>query len=90
MAPSLSNSERETLIVAWEENDPENPYNWSFARKIGILITTMLNILNSTMGSALPSNAIPFMAAEWHVTSSIQQVLPMSMYLVGESPSRLP
>ncbi|KAL1896824.1 hypothetical protein Sste5346_004457 [Sporothrix stenoceras] len=81
--PSLSNSESETLIVAWEENDPENPYNWSKARKITILITTMTSIINSTMGSALPSNAVPFMAKEWGVTSTTQMVLPVSTYLVG-------
>ncbi len=26
---SASSSDNEALIVAWEENDPENPYNWS-------------------------------------------------------------
>ncbi|KIH94351.1 hypothetical protein SPBR_06205 [Sporothrix brasiliensis 5110] len=81
--PSLSNSENETLIVAWEENDPENPYNWSKTRKIILLITTMTSIINSTMGSALPSNAVPYMAKEWGVTSSTQMVLPVSTYLVG-------
>ncbi|CAK7237460.1 hypothetical protein SCUCBS95973_009967 [Sporothrix curviconia] len=81
--PSLSNSEDETLIVAWNENDPENPYNWSKVRKVSILITTMTSIINSTMGSALPSNAVPAMTKEWGVTSSTQMVLPVSIYLVG-------
>lgn len=35
------------------------------------------------MGSALPSMAIPSMAELWHVTSKEQQVLPISVYLIG-------
>lgn len=47
----------------------------------------MFTIINSTLGSALPSNAIPFMAKEWNVTSETQQVLPLSTYLIGEPSS---
>ena len=71
--------------MAWEDNDPENPYNWSRGKKNRIALTTMMLIVNSTMGSALPSNALPFIAAEWQVTSEQQMVLPISVYLVGES-----
>lgn len=74
----------EDIIIAWEENDPENPYNWSGRKKNAILATTMLLIVNSTMGSSLPSNAIPFIAAEWQIESEQQKVLPISVYLVGE------
>ncbi|CAK7568506.1 MAG: hypothetical protein SEPTF4163_006499 [Sporothrix epigloea] len=81
--PSLSESENEASIVTWNENDPENPYNWSKTRKIAILITTMTSIINSTMGSSLPSNAVPAMTKEWGVTSTTQMVLPVSIYLVG-------
>jgi len=35
------------------------------------------------MGSALPSNAIPFISARFHITSSYAEVLPISMYLIG-------
>ncbi|TDZ39656.1 Citrinin biosynthesis cluster MFS transporter mrr1 [Colletotrichum spinosum] len=35
------------------------------------------------MGSALPSNAIPFITAEWGITNEQQQVLPISVYLIG-------
>ncbi|KAM7193364.1 Major facilitator superfamily domain containing protein [Naviculisporaceae sp. PSN 640] len=79
---SIDFSEEET-IVAWEENDPENPYNWPSPKKTCILITALMLILNSTMGSALPSNAIPFIADEWGVTDGSQKVLPISVYLIG-------
>ncbi|EPE05309.1 major facilitator superfamily transporter [Ophiostoma piceae UAMH 11346] len=81
--PSLSDNENDALILAWSENDHENPYNFSSLRKASIVITTMLSIINSTMGSSLPSNAIPYMAEEWGVTSTSQKVLPMSTYLIG-------
>jgi len=74
----------EDTIIAWEENDPENPYNWSGRKKNTILATTMLLIVNSTMGSSLPSNAIPYIAAEWQIESEQQKVLPISVYLIGE------
>ena len=69
--------------MAWEEDDKENPYNWSRWKKTAILLTIMMLIVNSTMESALPSNAIPSIAKKWGVTSQVQQVLPISLYLAG-------
>ncbi|KAK3314680.1 major facilitator superfamily domain-containing protein [Apodospora peruviana] len=80
---SVELDDGEPIIVAWEENDPENPYNWSPRKKAGVLATSVMLIMNSTMGSSLPSNAIPFITAEWGVTSKSQMVLPISVYLIG-------
>ncbi|KAK0706947.1 major facilitator superfamily domain-containing protein [Lasiosphaeria miniovina] len=82
-ASSTYHEDKEDMILAWEENDPENPYNWSGRRKAGILLTTMMLIVNSTMGSALPSNALPFIMDEWGIVSEQQKVLPISVYLIG-------
>ncbi|KAI9646637.1 hypothetical protein NHQ30_004633 [Ciborinia camelliae] len=70
-------------VIHWEEDDPENPYNWSSARKCCIVLIGMLVVVNSTMGSSLPSNAIPYIAPEFHITSEYAKVLPISMYLLG-------
>ncbi|KAI1270851.1 major facilitator superfamily transporter [Xylaria sp. FL0933] len=70
-------------IISWEPNDPENPYNWSNKRKLFLTITTMANVINSTMASSLPSMAVPYMTREWGVTSDTQKVLPISIYLIG-------
>ncbi|RWA09855.1 hypothetical protein EKO27_g5253 [Xylaria grammica] len=43
----------------------------------------MATVANSTMGSSLPSMAVPYMTREWGVTSSTQKVLPISTYLIG-------
>ena len=43
----------------------------------------MVIVINSTMGSSLPSNAIPFIATYFNITSSAAEILPISMYLIG-------
>ncbi|KAK3955878.1 major facilitator superfamily domain-containing protein [Pseudoneurospora amorphoporcata] len=75
----------EDTIISWEKDDPENPYNWSSGKKAAILFTAVMLILNSSMGSALPSNAIPFIVEEWNIQSEQETVLPISIYLIGEA-----
>ncbi|KAJ4364269.1 hypothetical protein N0V85_009294, partial [Neurospora sp. IMI 360204] len=75
----------EDTIISWEEDDPENPYNWSSGKKAAILFTAVMLIVNSSMGSALPSNAIPFIVEEWKIESEQEKVLPISIYLIGEA-----
>ncbi|KAI1112744.1 major facilitator superfamily transporter [Nemania sp. NC0429] len=70
-------------IVSWEPNDEENPFNWSHRRKAAITIITMLTVINTSMGSSLPSMAVPFITREYGVTSDLQMVLPISVYLIG-------
>jgi len=81
---SSSDEDDEYTIVAWEEGDAENPYNWSGRKKNSVLVMVMMLIINSTMGSALPSNALPSITSEWGVVSQQQMVLPISVYLIGE------
>jgi len=81
---SSSYEDDEDTIVAWEEGDAENPYNWSGRKKKWVLFVVMMLIINSTMGSALPSNALRFITDEWEVESEQQKVLPISVYLIGE------
>ncbi|KAI2632184.1 major facilitator superfamily transporter [Hypoxylon sp. NC1633] len=70
-------------VISWKLNDPENPYNFPQWRKSVILVTAMATVMNSTMSSALPSMAIPYMAKEWGVTTPTQLVLPISTFLMG-------
>ena len=60
------------------------------SRKMFILVLTMLTIINSTMGSALPSNATPFFMKEWGVESQTQKVLPISVFLIGKPFENVP
>jgi len=43
----------------------------------------ILTVMNSTLGSSLPSNAVPFIADAFNITDENQQILPISIYLVG-------
>ncbi|KAK8129381.1 bicyclomycin resistance protein, partial [Apiospora kogelbergensis] len=70
-------------IVSWEEGDQENPHNWTRTKRSMVLITCMTIIINSTMGSSLPSMAVPYMAEEWDVTAQDQMALPIATFLIG-------
>ncbi|KND94032.1 Polyamine transporter 3 [Tolypocladium ophioglossoides CBS 100239] len=92
---SKTQSRTNQVVIAWEVNDPENPYNWPNAsiyaplplnpnsRKSFISFLTSMLVINSTMGSALPSMAVPSIAREFGVTSTEQKVLPISVFLIG-------
>ncbi|KAI1328020.1 major facilitator superfamily transporter [Xylariaceae sp. FL0255] len=82
-APSTIPRANEKTILSWPKDDPENPHNWPMGRKVFIVASAMLITTNSTMGSSLPSQAIPYIAAEWGITSSTQEVLPVSIFLIG-------
>ncbi|PMD12674.1 MFS general substrate transporter [Hyaloscypha hepaticicola] len=43
----------------------------------------MIVVVNSTMGSSLPSNAIPVISDYFQIISPSAQILPISMYLFG-------
>ncbi|KAI9739250.1 MAG: hypothetical protein M1834_007463 [Cirrosporium novae-zelandiae] len=70
-------------VVSFSRNDPECAYNWSKKKKNIVRTVYIIAVLNSTFGSALPSGAISFIGEYFHVTSELQLVLPISMFLVG-------
>ena len=76
-------SQRDYTIVRWERGEPKNPYNFSTRRKAFIVIAGMLQVINSTLGSALPSGAVEEISTHFHITSSQQLTLPISAYLIG-------
>ena len=70
-------------IVTIALSDPKHPNNWPFRKKILIVIGGIMSVLNSTLGSSLPSGAIVPIAKHFNVTSEYQMVLPVSCYLMG-------
>ncbi|KAH6606759.1 bicyclomycin resistance [Trichoderma cornu-damae] len=81
--PSGSQSRADRVVISWEPNDPENPLNWSAWKKGYVVFTTSLLVANSTMGSSIPSMAIPAITQQFHIASQEQHVLLLSIYLVG-------
>lgn len=52
-------------------------------RKAIVVIAGISSVINSTLASSLPSGGIDEIAEYFHVTSDIQLVLPISMFLIG-------
>ena len=52
-------------------------------KKLWVVVITVIFVMNSTMGSSLPSMAVPAIARDFGVTSQEQLVLPISVYLIG-------
>lgn len=73
----------ERTIVSFPKGDPENPYNWSVTKKIYITLTCIALVMNSTIGSALPSGASKQTPEYFGITNESLLVLPVSIYLVG-------
>ncbi|KAK5991424.1 putative MFS-type transporter [Cladobotryum mycophilum] len=70
-------------IIAWEPDDPENPYNWPTYKKLHVLSVSGAMVVNSAMGSSLPSMAAPDIMEQFSITSREQKVLLVSIYLIG-------
>lgn len=70
-------------IISFSPDDPESPYNWSKRKKLYIFATGILAVLNSTLSSSLPSNAIEYITKDFNVTARIQFPLPISCFLAG-------
>lgn len=70
-------------VLRFEHNDPTNPYCFSTPRKICIVLTGMLIVVNSAMGSSVASGIGSEMTDYFGITSDSQLVLPTSLYLVG-------
>ncbi|MCJ1263834.1 hypothetical protein MMC22_003704 [Lobaria immixta] len=71
------------IIVSFYHNDPDNPYNWTRGKKLFVVTAGIFSVLNSALGSSLPSGAIVFMIPYFKVTNEEQFELPISLFLVG-------
>jgi MFS transporter, DHA1 family, multidrug resistance protein len=63
-------------------DDPIHPYNWPFKQKAIIVAALGFSTLTVVWGSAVFSNAIPFVCEEFHVSSEVG-VLTISLYVLG-------
>lgn len=70
-------------VLQFDHNDPENPYCFSLAKKVYIVLTGMLVVVNSAMGSSVASGIGAQMTEYFGITNQSQLVLPTSLYLVG-------
>ncbi|KMU82395.1 membrane transport protein [Coccidioides immitis H538.4] len=71
------------MVVSFSSQDPENPVNWSMRKKLFVLTSGVLGVLNGTLGSSLPSGAVLYIARDFGIEGSEQLALPISMFLIG-------
>lgn len=85
-SPSHQDPSQETPnydIIAFEEGDKYNPYNWSNSKKLSIIALGSFVVLNTTFASSLPSGGRQQLQQHFHITIEEQLVLPNSVYLIG-------
>ncbi|KAK4048783.1 hypothetical protein OIV83_004549 [Microbotryomycetes sp. JL201] len=68
--------------VQWESNDPENPQNWSHARKWPLTVFCASLTVNVTFASSAPSQGVKDIAQEFGV-GLVPANLVTSMFLLG-------
>ncbi|KAI1392347.1 major facilitator superfamily protein [Hypoxylon trugodes] len=76
------------LVSSAESQSPPvvvsaDPYSWSTKRKAFVFVIGMIAVANSTLGSALPSGAVNFVAADFGVSNPQLLTLPVTCYLIG-------
>ncbi|KAG8624404.1 hypothetical protein KVT40_007471 [Elsinoe batatas] len=70
-------------VISFPHGDPENPYNWSKAKKIYIVVLGVVLVTNSTIGSSIASGTPVQVSEYFHNDNQYQLVLAISIYLVG-------
>lgn len=78
-----SERRRSQEIITFHSTSPQHPHNWPTRRKALVFATGIASVINSTLGSSLPSNAVPTITTHFAVTDSNQFPLPISCFLMG-------
>ncbi|RMY27843.1 hypothetical protein D0866_09855 [Hortaea werneckii] len=73
----------ERIIVSFDDGDPMNPYNFSQPRKLFIVVTCMVLVMNSTIGSSIASGISEPTQEYFGISNEQLLVLPISIYLIG-------
>ncbi|TKX22964.1 MFS transporter-like protein 85 [Elsinoe australis] len=81
--PSPAQSDEGKNVISFPDGDPENPYNWSSAKKIYIVVLGVVLVINSTIGSSIASGTPVQVSEYFNNYNQYQLVLPISIYLVG-------
>jgi hypothetical protein len=70
------------FLVKWDEDDPENPYNWSMKYKSWITFQLGMLALAASLGSSITAPAEKAIAEEFGVSQEVA-VLSISLYVLG-------
>ncbi|KAF2010969.1 MFS general substrate transporter [Aaosphaeria arxii CBS 175.79] len=71
------------IIIRFDDDDPEQPNNWSNKRKIYAIFVAIMMVMNSTISSSLAAGATKPISKKFGVTDETRLILPTSIFLVG-------
>ncbi|GMF71650.1 unnamed protein product [Aspergillus oryzae] len=74
-------------LVGWEENDPENPHNFSTLYKCWITFQLGMLALSASLGSSITSPAQTKLEAYLDISTEVS-ILPVSLYIIGTATSK--
>ncbi|KAJ7863168.1 major facilitator superfamily domain-containing protein [Mycena leptocephala] len=69
-------------LIDWEENDPDNPQNWSFRKRAFVAFSISLLTFSIYIGSAIYTSSIPGLMEEFHVSLTMA-TLGLTLYIIG-------
>ncbi|KAI0102652.1 cycloheximide resistance protein [Nemania sp. FL0031] len=79
-----ADDETDPNVVWWDgEDDPENPYNWSTARKFLNTGCVSFQTFISPLASSIFAPGVPLVLQEFHSTSPQIATFVVSVYLIG-------
>lgn len=71
------------IVVDWyDDNDQENPQNWSNFKKVWIIFSTGLLTVSIYMGSSIYTPGAPIMMEELN-TTRVMSILPLTTFVLG-------
>lgn len=71
------------IVVDWyDDNDQENPQNWSTGKKTWIVLATGLLTVSIYMGSSIYTPAVPDMMIDLN-TTQVKAILPLTVFVLG-------
>ncbi|KAG2150129.1 major facilitator superfamily domain-containing protein [Suillus cothurnatus] len=70
------------FLVSFDEDDPANPKNWSFAKKWYLTLAGGLLVLNATFSSSAPSALVPTFMEEFGISQEVG-TLTVSLFVCG-------
>ncbi|KAJ7498102.1 major facilitator superfamily domain-containing protein [Mycena galericulata] len=69
-------------LIDWEEDDPDDPRNWSFKKRAFVALSISLLTFSVYIGSAIYTSSIPGLMAEFHVSLTLA-TLGLTLYVLG-------
>ncbi|KAJ9633931.1 hypothetical protein H2199_009180 [Coniosporium tulheliwenetii] len=82
--PGSESLKEDPNLITWSgDDDPTNPLNWPRSRKWAATLIVSCFTFISPVSSTFVAPALPVIANEFNITSSIQQALVMSIFLLA-------